>query len=424
MFQHFQEVEEFFDERGQYGIKPGLERVEFLLENVGRPEQQVKGIHVAGTNGKGSTIQFIDDVLIAHNYQVGMFTSPSFTGITGHILLNGNSITENDIVRLMNQLLPFIRQLDAIENHPTPFEILTVLSFMYFQGKADIVLIETGMGGRYDTTNCFTPIISVITTISKDHTQFLGDTLEEIAYHKAGIIKKNTRVVTGNIDSPAISLIRDTANTLSAPLFEYKEAYDIQNEIVIILSEQITMDISECALQGVHQKENAATALMALALLPSFGLSLDWQLVQQSMMKTTLPGRFEIIHEHPTIILDSAHNIAGADAFKQTLRAKAYDEPTHLLFAGFYDKQLDKMLQQLEPVFTSMTVTTFDHPRAATLADFAHHESKWDTKENWQAAVDDMLKHDGETVFCITGSLHFITLVRQYINRTRKSDYR
>jgi len=417
MFHSFQEIENFFTEREQYGMKPGLERVEFLLKYVNHPEKKVKGIHVAGTNGKGSTIQFIHDALIAHNYEVGLFTSPSFTGITGHILMNGEPITSVDLIRLLNKLLPFIHQLDAKQNHPTSFEILTVLSFMYFEEKADIVLVEVGMGGKLDTTNCFTPIISVITTIARDHTAFLGETIEEIAAHKAGIIKKHRPVVTGKMDDVAMSIITETADRLSSPIYACNQAYSIHNQSIRIHFKQLEMNINQAMLQGIHQKENAATALMTLALLSDYGYTFHWKTVEQSVMKTTLPGRFEMIHKNPSIILDSAHNVAGIQAFRQTLLEQKYNRPTHLLFAGFYDKQLTEMLSQLAPIFTSITLTTFEHHRAATLTDWKDNICPFDyqVEADWRKAIDYMLEQESKDIYCVTGSLHFITRVRNYI---------
>src|SRR5690625_3589734 len=184
MFYSFQDVEKHLKQRQQLGIKPGLERVQSLLARTGHPERKIKGIHFAGTNGKGSTMQMVQSALLAHHYRVGVFTSPSFTDVTGHMFINGKAITKKLFLELFQHLLPHIQALDEQEQQPTVFEILTVIAFMYFQENTDIVLIETGMGGRYDTTNCFVPLISVITTIAYDHMEFLGSSIEEIASQK------------------------------------------------------------------------------------------------------------------------------------------------------------------------------------------------------------------------------------------------
>src|SRR5690625_3069641 len=179
----------YFTKRDEFGIKPGLERIHRLLELLGNPEKEIKAIHIAGTNGKGSTIQFMKNVLINNGYDVGVFTSPSFYGIRGHIEHNRSFIDNELFLHILELMKPAIKQLDDEENHPTTFEIITAVAFMYFKEHVDIVLVETGMGGREDTTNCFTPILSVITNVDFDHVGFLGDTLEEITAHKAGIIK-------------------------------------------------------------------------------------------------------------------------------------------------------------------------------------------------------------------------------------------
>src|SRR5699024_6940592 len=211
-----------------------------------------------------------------------------------------------ELLKLFEKLLPYIDTLDEQGQHPTEFEILTVIAFMYFQQDTDIVLIETGMGGRYDTTNCFTPLISVITSIAYDHMHYLGHTIKEIAYHKAGIMKRNRPVVIGRVDSEARKVLMEEAWRLALPSYEVSIQFHLETDQVTILEKNRIFDISDLSLHGHHQKENAAIALMTLTLLAEFDIVLQWNLVLTSIKKTTLPGRLETIHQHPTIILDSA----------------------------------------------------------------------------------------------------------------------
>lgn len=416
MFYSFQDVEKYFKQRQQLGIKPGLERVLSLLAKIGHPERKMKGVHFAGTNGKGSTMQMVQSALLAHHYRVGVFTSPSFTDVTGHMFINGKAITKPRFHELFQDLLPHIQTLDDQEQQPTVFEILTVIAFMYFQENTDIVLIETGMGGRYDTTNCFVPLISVITSISYDHMQFLGDSIEEIAFHKAGIMKQNQPVVIGRISSKARKVMHDEAASISVPIYEYAKQFQLVNDQVLIPDKQLIFDIHGLSLQGYHQKENAAIALMVLTLLDDVGISLQWNNVITSIKKATLPGRLETIHQQPTVILDSAHNLAGVEALCETILGMDPLLEKRLLFAGFADKQLDTMIQRLQPLFDHITVTSFAHERAATKAVYDQHQHVGFTfNANWQEEVEEILRSQRETTYFITGSLHFITMVRQFI---------
>lgn len=423
MFKTIDDVTQFFIERQKFGIKPGLERMHFLLEQVHHPEREINGIHVAGTNGKGSTIQIVDKALQAHHYRVGVFTSPSFTGITGHFFINGESMLECDFLQLLNKLLPYIQLLDEREEHPTEFEILTVIGFMYFSKRTDIVLVETGMGGRYDTTNCFTPLISVITSIAYDHMGFLGDTLEEITFHKAGIMKKERPLVIGKVTEAVRNIIDKEANKLAVPVYAYGDKFQLDGGNVTIKNEEISYDVSHLALLGEHQKENASVALMVLTLLQKLGWELETNYINKALQQTTLPGRLEVICEQPTIILDSAHNVAGVEALAKTIKNIYSQDEKVLLFAGFSDKQLPEMLTILGPLFEKVYVTTFDHERAATENELKTALDYDLFIEQWQEKVLEMLDGPKEKTYIISGSLHFITLVRQFILMRKNRHY-
>lgn len=414
MLQTFKQVVAYFNERDKIGIKPGLERVFNLLEKANHPEQDINGIHFAGTNGKGSTIEMVQSALVAHGYQVGVFTSPSFIGIRGHFLINGIPVEKEKMIQLVNELMPHIDALDAKEQHPTTFEILTVIAFMYFKDNTDIVLVETGMGGRYDTTNCFIPLISVITTIAYDHMEFLGSSIEEIASQKAGIIKKKRPLVLGNVSEAARDVILKEASEKSASTYVYKETFNVDEGVIRIDGKEQRINIHELALKGQHQMENAAVAMMTLSILDTLDFPLEWGKIEQAIKTTTLPGRFEKIYNEPIIILDSAHNIAGIQALKKTIGEMHSLGKTELLFAGFYDKQLSEMLPIIHPLFDKVVLTTFEHERAAT-------RSMLETLEHdlyvphWQDYVEEILHQKSNTTYFITGSLHFITLVRAYL---------
>lgn len=413
------QVEHFFKLRQKYGIKPGLERVNSLLASVGHPEKSLKAIHVTGTNGKGSTIAFLNDSLLASDYNVGVFSSPSMTGLYGHIKINDEQISTDDFAHCLNELKPHIKRLDDEHNHPSEFEIITVIALLYFQNKVDIALIETGMGGRQDTTNCVLPIISIITTISIDHTQFLGDSLVEITNEKAGIIKRNVPIIIGQLEAKSVQIVMAVADRLHAPLHMLGRdfTYEVMDQHLFLYNDSHKLYDVQLQMNGEHQYHNATIAIKALILLTENGYDMQWKRVFNVLRKTTIPGRFEKIHHEPYIILDGAHNESSMKALVKTVRKQFINKKIHIIFAAFKDKLLTDIVPLIDETFATVTVTTFNHPRAITTEQLAHYFHRPITKEkNWQQIVDHILARKDDDIYIFTGSLHFIFLVRQYIN--------
>ncbi|UJL44972.1 bifunctional folylpolyglutamate synthase/dihydrofolate synthase [Virgibacillus sp. NKC19-16] len=425
MFENFEQVEAFIASRKSLGMKPGLDRVKALLSLVNNPEKRMRAIHVAGTNGKGSTIQFLKDALKAEGYQVGVFTSPSMTGVTGHIVLNDSNIPEKTFLELLNAIHPAIMQLDRQSQAPTEFEIITVLAFMYFSNNTDIALIEAGMGGRGDTTNVFSPILSIITNVARDHTAFLGDTTAEIAYQKAGIIKKHAPVISGHMDKEALHVIEKEARLHESQFYQLGRDFSYtdpeKNQAIQKFSWHRDNDYSASIairMQGEHQIKNASIAYMALIQLNDLGYVLDLKRATIAIENTQVPGRFEVIQRDPVIIIDGAHNPAGIQGFIETVEENYQAKERHLLFAAFKDKELETMLNQLSTHFSSITLTSFDHPRAAQ-ADALYQATKAVEKKicnDWEEAIKKMLEHKNHYYF-ITGSLNFIASVRKYVKQ-------
>ncbi|WP_284139730.1 MULTISPECIES: folylpolyglutamate synthase/dihydrofolate synthase family protein [unclassified Virgibacillus] len=423
MRMNIDQLSQFLRQRETLGIKPGLERVNRLLALVGNPQNKLAAVHIAGTNGKGSTLQYINGALLANGYQVGMFTSPSMEGLTGHILHNGTPISETTFLFLFETLYPAIQTLDRENMHPTVFEIITAMAMLYFADHVDLALIEAGMGGREDTTNCFTPVLSIITNIAFDHTAFLGDSLAEIASHKAGIIKTNRPVITGEINEEALQVIENEANQKQASIFRMDKEFSYSN---ITQDEQELRFFWECESTSTlkttvtikkgafYQVNNASLALMALKQLQASGIRLDWDNAVQSFHESCLNGRFEHVSCNPDIIIDGAHNPAGMQAFLQTVERQYAATPKCLLFAGFRDKNLHAMISAALPYFDEITITTFDHKRAASLSELQEvvNDPKIRFVENWQEAIN--INNPHVTQF-ICGSLYFIKIVREFL---------
>lgn len=404
MFSTIQEVEVFFNERKKLGMKPGLERITGLLNRLDNPEKHFKAIHIAGTNGKGSTLHFIKTALMANGYEVGVFTSPSFTGLGGHIFLNDQQLSEQALLEWMNRLFPHIREMDKADLAPTEFEILTALAFSFFAENGEIVLIETGMGGRFDTTNVLQPILSIITSIALDHTDYLGGSEEEIAWHKAGIIKKAIPVIIGNVSEEAFAVIKEEARQKHAPY--YRLGIDFNRS-------QLNLQ-----MKGEHQLDNVSLAIQAVLILKGNGFEMDVEKGIHQMEKTTLPGRFEQIQSNPVIILDAAHNPDGIKAFVQTANALFPDADKHVIVAMFRDKATEEMLHLLTEQFDHVTLTSFDHPRAWNLDELQGGTSVDQIDSDYQAVLERTLQSG--SVYFITGSLHFITEIRHYLLNQRK----
>lgn len=415
MFSTIHEVEAFFNQRKTLGIKPGLERMNELLSRLDHPEKKMKAIHVAGTNGKGSTIHFLNAALRANHYETGVFTSPSFTGLTGHILLNDKAITESDFIQILNRVHPHVQQMDEGDMAPTEFEVLTAIAFVYFSENGEVTLVETGMGGRFDTTNTFNPILSIITNIAIDHTAYLGETLTEIASHKAGIIKEHAPVIIGEMEEVALEVMADEAKDKETDIhyfgrdFRYEKDRNSKQMKWKSKEKEYTIELS---MQGEHQLKNASVVLKALEKLENMGYKLDWDKVIDAISKTTAPGRYELIHTNPIVIADAAHNHAGIKAFIDTVHQDYPDCEIHVVVAMFRDKETKEMLDLLSEEFHSITLTSFDHPRAASAKELYNQTDSNEKyfNENWKVILDKMMLED--KIYFITGSLHFMTLVR------------
>ncbi|HAM81433.1 bifunctional folylpolyglutamate synthase/dihydrofolate synthase [Ornithinibacillus bavariensis] len=426
MFTSLEQVNHFFRDRKNYGIKPGLDRMYQLLESQNNPQDKIKAIHIAGTNGKGSTLTYIKEAFIQNNYTVGVFTSPSLTGITGHIYINDKPIGAESFLTYLNKLLPTIERLDTKKMYPTEFEIITVIAFMYFAESVDIALIECGMGGREDATNCISPILSIITNIAMDHAYFLGDTIEKIAYHKAGIIKDQIPTVVGKVDSASLEIIVKEAASKNSTIYQYSQEYKASKIMIQQNSQSFQWEYNDFSLpitinmKGRHQIENASTALMAIHQLIDAGFSLDWVKVQKAFQLAKLEGRFERLMEQPSIIVDGAHNPAGMNAFLQTVQSEYGDREKILIFAGFRDKELKQMILEAIPYFQTVFLTTFDSPRAEEADELGRQLQANNVKinSNWKELVEKVVLSDKESnsAYFFAGSLHFIGLVRSLIN--------
>ncbi|MDC3415676.1 bifunctional folylpolyglutamate synthase/dihydrofolate synthase [Aquibacillus salsiterrae] len=414
-----EDVLNFFNSRRSLGIKPGLSRMEAMLKALGNPEKRIKAVHLAGTNGKGSTLAFMKQSLIESGYKVGSFTSPHID-LLDHIKVNDETINQASVVSLTNQLIPIVELLDQSGDTPTEFEILVVLAISFMaQEKVDIGLFEAGMGGREDSTNCINPILTIITTIGLDHTTFLGESIKAIAYHKAGIIKKNVPVIIGEIGALAFEEINKEATLKDAPLLRYSVDFTVKEanpDQFTFSTQNVSLPLA-ISLKGSHQVHNAALACMGLLQLRKLGFKVEDESVKQGMKHTLNPGRFEIMNRKPVVVLDGAHNMEGIESFICTINKYYPLQKKKIVFAAFKDKPIEKMVGRLEEEFDNVILTTFDHPRAATVEELISFSKRYDTQssKDWKELLNSLLIDNDDVVLCLTGSLYFIELTRSYL---------
>ena len=408
----------------------GLERMVELLALRGNPHLKLKVIHIGGTNGKGSTIAFLKNMLEKMGLKVGVFSSPYLIHYTDQISINGKSIPEARLEALMavyRSLLEGERSV-ALQG-TTEFEIITALAYDYFASEqVDVAIMEVGMGGLLDSTNVCQSILTGITTIGLDHVALLGDTLEAIAEQKAGIIKQGIPLVTGHITPEALAVINPIAEAKNAPRLAYGKDYQVRHQESVVTGESFDYTSSvrqgrfQTGLLGLHQIENAG---MALALLDTYcqetGRELaSNDLVAQAMEETRWPGRLEVLSSEPLMILDGAHNPHAIKALLNTLQERFADYHKEILFTCIKTKALEDMLDLLETVPNSqLTVTHFDDSRATderALKETA--KSRKLNYQSWQEFLDQKLtdkKEEKQTVRIVTGSLYFLSQVRAYL---------
>ena len=408
----------------------GLERMVELLALRGNPHLKLKVIHIGGTNGKGSTIAFLKNMLEKMGLKVGVFSSPYLIHYSDQISINGKSIPEARLEALMADY-EFLLEGEKVADlqGTTEFEIITAIAYDYFATeKVDVTIMEVGMGGLLDSTNVCQPILTGITTIGLDHVALLGDTLEAIAEQKAGIIKQGIPLVTGRITQEALTMIDPIAEAKNAPRLAYGKDYQVRHQESVVAGEIFDYTSSvrqgrfQTGLLGLHQIENAG---MALALLDTYcqetGRELaSNDLVAQALKETRWPGRLEIVSSNPLLLLDGAHNPHAINALLVTLRERFAGYHKEILFTCIKTKALEDMLDLLEEMpDTELTLTHFDDSRATdenVLKETA--KSRNLDYQSWQDFLEQKLTNKNEekqTVRIITGSLYFLSQVRAYL---------
>lgn len=407
-----------------------LKRIKRAMATFGHPELAHPVIHVAGTNGKGSVVNALRQICQAHGLTVGTFTSPFLMRFNERISVNGVPIPDEKLLALVNEVGPQVEMLDQAEpdNQLTEFELTTLLMFIYFSRQPlDVALVEVGIGGLTDATNVVKPDVAVITTIGYDHMALLGDTLPEIARHKAGIIKPHCPVVVGRVSDAALAVIQAQAQTQQSPILRLGHEYTTSaGQALPEWAEQFNYQLSDyhfnnlkIPMLGDYQVDNAAVAITAfITFMTQKHLPLDPRALQQGLAQASWAGRLEKINAAPLIVLDGAHNEPGVAALAQTLRTTFAQREIYVIFAALQDKATDKMLPLLAQVpNVHLVLTQFQGPRqvepATALATTLTKPVPQYTA--WQQALQAVLQEvSAEDMIVLTGSLYFVSDVRQY----------
>ncbi|MBQ6452485.1 MAG: bifunctional folylpolyglutamate synthase/dihydrofolate synthase [Solobacterium sp.] len=379
----------------------GFAHFQQAMKLVGDPQDSFRSVHIAGTNGKGSVTNYIAHLLMSRGYKVGMFTSPHLVEHRDRIRINDRWIPEEDLLRLVNTYHDFIEEQDL-----AMFEIDVLLASVYFkEQQVDWAVMEVGLGGRLDGTNTMHhPELSVITTIGMDHMDRLGDTYARIAKEKAGIIKPNGRVLIGYLNEEAETAVRETAGDMHAELIKAAEYTSLGGQRF-----RYDNDEYELKAYGEYQKANASVALEAFRLL---GFDIHTDTVKNVLQTCTWAGRFEVISEHPVIILDGAHNEEGMRALTASMQDLSH--PRIGVFSALADKQGQEMAAMMRDAADRLYVTQFTMYRADTAAHLAVEGTV--IEEDWQKALQRAEEDAGENgTVIISGSLYFISIVRDYL---------
>ncbi len=414
----YQDTINFLYNLQKYGIKFGLENTHRLMGLMDNPHLKFKSIHIAGTNGKGSVSAMLASVLQEAGYKVGLYTSPHLINFTERIRINGKEISEDKVIELTDEIRSRLSAADIAdcrdrEFTPTFFEFTTTIAFTCFaEENIDIAVIETGMGGRLDSTNLLKPLISVITPIDYDHKEFLGNDISAIANEKAGIIKDGGVVVSSPQNEEALKIIRDVSQNKKAELFLVGRECSVREDACFIdgcrfdyhgIKEDFK-DI-ELPLAGRHQIQNAATALLAIEALK---LKVNESAIRNGLRKTKWPGRLEIVFREPMIILDGAHNPAAARRLKEFLTEFSNDKKIILLLGILADKDITGIISELSAIADKVILTKPEYYRASD-----PERIKGLIKEHSAVIINnipDAIMHAKEIampddIICITGSL-------------------
>ena len=411
----YQEALDWIHGQLKFGIKPGLERMAWMLEELGNPQDNLKAVHIVGTNGKGSTVNALQTIFSQAGYEVGTFTSPYIIDFKERISINGQMISEENLLGLVERVKPVVERLPKETEHEnaTEFEIITVLMFLYFGQvhPVDIAFIEAGMGGLHDSTNLFSPLEVICPSIGLDHQAVLGNTHAEIATEKAGVLKNGASFIYATDRTDVRDVFKQKANEEGSKTYELGKDFTAEgssHSFDFIYKEQRLEGIA-LAMAGQHQVANASLAIMASLLLQKDYPKVTPELIKDALAHASWLGRTEFLM--PNLMIDGAHNNESVKVLIDLLRSEYADKDIELLFAAIDTKPIDSMLAQLESV-GDLTVTSFEYPNSVKLDKYPVTYKQVSDFQTW---IEEHVTANDDKLYVITGSLYFISQVRKWI---------
>ncbi|NRG59612.1 bifunctional folylpolyglutamate synthase/dihydrofolate synthase [Streptococcus suis] len=385
-----------------------MEKIEYALELLGNPQFAVPVIHVAGTNGKGSTIAFMRQLFQTHGLRVGSFVSPHMVSVHDRICIDSQPISDHDFQHYLQKVYDLEQEVATRYEPFRYFEVMVLIMFLYFEAQQpDVALVEVGIGGLLDTTNVVAPALSVITSIGMDHQDLLGSTLGEIAEQKAGIIKENVPVVLGPLCPETTAICRHIAQDKQASVYQFGQEFTYKagqfSNADLELSELVL------GLAGHHQEENAAVALQTFLLyMTNIQKDIQPQLIQQALAQTSWPGRLELVAQELKIYLDGAHNVPAIERLIEFIQVQ--EEPVTILFSALRRKDFQEMLELLDEKLphTALVLTSFAYDGALS----EENRQGRDYVENYRQFIE-AWQSSKQGILIVTGSLYFISEVRR-----------
>ena len=407
--------------------KPGLERITELCSKLGNPQNDLKFIHVAGTNGKGSFCSMLSSVLCEAGYRVGTFTSPYVKVFNERMKINGLDISNDELVKITERVKPIA---DSMKDKPTEFELITAIAFEYFKRrKCDYVVLECGLGGRLDSTNIITTsVLSVITGIALDHTSILGDTIPEIAKEKAGIIKEGIPILWCGKSEEAEAVIKTQASEKNAPLYEVdRSTVKIKNQTLegtfFDYKEHLNLKIS---LLGLYQVENATNVLVATEILNSQGISISDEAIYKGLAKAKWHARFELISDTPVVIFDGGHNPQGVTESVKSVKAYFGNEKLYVITGVMADKDYNFIASEISQVCEKAFCITPNNTRALNASDYARVYESLGVKASSHSSINDAVataikqaNENSKKILCL-GSLYMYADIVDAVNNCKK----
>ncbi len=419
---NYEDARKYIDSIAKFGSKLGLDNIRNLMRRLGDPQKKLRFIHIAGTNGKGSTVAFINSILIKAGYWTGMYTSPFVERFSERIRVDDTEISEEDFAALATCVREEAEKMkEDGEGAPTEFELICAIAFLYFcEKKCDICILEVGLGGRLDATNVIDdPLLCIITSISYDHMDILGDTLEKIAYEKAGIIKEGSRVLIYPQTDGVKKVISDVCEKRGAVLNMAEMPSKLIRAGLDGVEFVLGGDSYRIKLLGDYQINNAALAISAIRLLENRGIDISEDDIREGLKNTRWPARFEVLRQDPCVIIDGSHNVQGMEKLSSSLKLYFGDRKIVLIVGILRDKEYGRMLDVILPHAKKVYTVTVPSPRTLTAAELlceVRRRTNIDacSVEDPVRACKMALKEAGDTdVICACGSLYYVGLIRK-----------